>query len=312
MFGAIIAIIVGQKQEKRRRNFAVITGHADATGSNVDFSKNTQKNRAEIAKKLKEASQDKKKAAKNKMSLRRKMQQAGMDAPISHYWIGCVIFTVLVALGLSMTDLSGAAKSFFLFTAFFGLPRFFLKFKAKRRQKKFMLEFADALDAMTRLLQSGMPVSEAIAMVSREFTGPVGEEMQVVYDEQRIGTPLGEAVLRTAERMPLTEVKMFATAIQIQTETGSSLSEVLTNLSSVIRSRFQLQRKVKALSSEAKASASIIGCLPLLVALGLYAVNPDYIALLFTTPKGKLMTTGAVIWMSLGVFMMKQMINFKV
>jgi len=149
-------------------------------------------------------------------------------------------------------------------------------------------------------------------MVSREFTGPLGEEMMYIYEDQKVGIPMGEAAIRAAKRMPLTEMQMFATAIQIQSETGSSLSEVLSNLATVIRARFRLKRKVKALSSEAKASASIIGCLPLLVAGGLYLVNPEYISLLFTTKKGHMLMTGASIWMSFGVLMMKQMINFKI
>ena len=136
--------------------------------------------------------------------------------------------------------------------------------------------------------------------------------MRHIYDDQKIGIPMGEAAERCARRMPLTEVKMFATAIQIQSETGSSLSDVLANLANVIRARFRLKRKVQALSSEAKASAAIIGALPLLVAGGLYLVNPEYISLLFTEPTGKVMASGAVFWMLCGVVVMRQMINFKV
>ncbi len=192
------------------------------------------------------------------------------------------------------------------------MPKFFLKWKAKRRQKKFLKEFADALDAMARLLQAGMPMSEAIAMTSREFEGPLKEEMLRIYDNQKIGVSIGEAALMMARRVPLPEVHMFATALQIQSETGSSLSEVLYNLSNVIRSRFRLRRKVQALSSEAKSSAAIIGCLPLLVMLALYLARPEYIGLLFTKPTGKIMLWGSSIWMSFGVLMMRQMINFRI
>jgi tight adherence protein B len=157
-----------------------------------------------------------------------------------------------------------------------------------------------------------MPISEAISMVSREFQGPLREEMQRIYDNQKIGVPLGQAALETAKRVPLPEVHMFATALQIQSETGSSLSEVLGNLSGVIRARFRLKRKIKALSSEAKASAAIIAALPILVSLGLYAVNPNYISILFDTRAGNFWLAGAVFWMSCGIFIMKTMINFKV
>jgi tight adherence protein B len=188
----------------------------------------------------------------------------------------------------------------------------FLRFKIRRRQKHFMDDFADALESMMRLLKAGMPVSEAIKMVAREFTGPMGEEMERIFDQQKIGVPLPEAVLDAARRMPLTEMQMFATAIAIQTQTGSSLSEVLQNLANVIRARFSLKRKVQALSSEAKASAGIIGALPVLVGLGLYFINPEYIELLFTDSTGKFLLGCAVAWMGVGVLVMRQMINFRV
>jgi tight adherence protein B len=204
------------------------------------------------------------------------------------------------------------AKVFVTFTGFLGVPRLFIKWKAYRRQKKFIAEFADALDGMVRLLQAGMPMSEAIAMGSREFSGPIKEEMLRVHDNQRVGVPLGEAALIMAQRIPLPEVHMFAAALQIQSETGSSLSEVLSNLAAVIRSRFRLRRKVKALSSEAMSSAAIIAALPIVVTLGLYFVRPEYVGILFTLPKGKILLTAAGVWMSLGMLMMRQMINFRI
>jgi len=198
------------------------------------------------------------------------------------------------------------------FIGLLGVPRFILGFRIKRRQKHFMDDFADALESMMRLLKAGMPVSEAIKMVAREFEGPMGEEMGRIFDQQKIGVPLPEAVLESSKRMPLTEMQMFATAIAIQTQTGSSLSDVLQNLASVIRSRFKLQRKVKALSSEAKSSAAIIGALPVVVAGGMYFINRPYIQVLFETDTGKFLLGCALAWMAVGVLVMRQMINFKV
>lgn len=157
-----------------------------------------------------------------------------------------------------------------------------------------------------------MPVSEAVSMISREFEGPVGEEMSRIYDKQKIGVPLHEAALEATKRMPLPEMQMFATGLAIQAQTGSSLSEVLMNLSNVIRARFRLKRKIKALSSEAIASAGIIASLPVLVATGMYFTNYEYISVLFTDSFGKILLTGAIVWMGIGVFMMKAMINFKI
>ncbi|MCD8563257.1 MAG: type II secretion system F family protein [Alphaproteobacteria bacterium] len=193
-----------------------------------------------------------------------------------------------------------------------GFPRYMLKVMAAKRQKKFLEEFADALEAVVRLLKAGMPVSEAVSMIAREFTGPVGEEMSRIYDKQKIGIPLHEAAQEACHRMPLTEMQMFATGLAIQAQTGSSLSEILTNLARVIRARFRLKRKIKALSSEAIASASIIGALPPLVCLGMYFANPNYIGILFTDPFGHVLLAGSLFWMSLGIIIMKVMINFKI
>lgn len=266
--------------------------------------------RSDLAKKLKE--EDGNKGKEDKVSLGMKLEQAGLAMSVKQFWIFSFV-SGLVFVGLAL--IMGASlfvTIMFAITGLFGFPRFFLKQKIKSRQKKFMNDFADALESMMRLLKAGMPVSEAIKMVAREYTGPMGEEMERVYEQQKIGIPLPEAVLNASKRMPLTEMQMFATAIAIQTQTGSSLSEVLQNLASVIRSRFRLKRKVQALSSEAKASAMIIGALPVLVATGLYFVNPDYIMLLFTEQTGKFMLGAAIGWMAVGVLVMRQMINFKV
>jgi len=313
LMGALfLSIAVGQKQQRRDRYLSVI---ASARGENVrgdDSNKMMAKQRADLARKLKEASDDEKGKKKDRASIRELMQQAGIEAPVFRYWIGATLFTGFVGALLMLTSWPMIAKIFILITAFFGLPKWFLKKKAASRQKKFLKEFADALDAMARLLQAGMPMSEAIAMTSREFQGPLKEEMLRVYDNQRIGVSIGEAALMMARRVPIPEVHMFATALQIQSETGSSLSEVLYNLSNVIRSRFRLRRKVQALSSEAKSSAAIIGCLPVLVMLALWLARPEYIGLLFSKPTGHWMLGGSFFWMSIGVLMMRQMINFRI
>lgn len=305
------AVLSGQ-QKKRSRYMAVIA--RDGSISSGDDKDKLAKQRADnIARKLKAAGQDEaKKKDKDKTSLRDLMMQAGYEAPMSRYWMFSLLFAVVVFVFLKMTSWPSIAVFFVTFTAFAGVPKLFLKWKAARRQRKFLENFADALDASVRLLQAGMPITEAVAMVSREFEGPVRDEMMRIYENQKVGVPLGEAALQMARRIPLPEVHMFATALQIQSETGSSLSEVLSNLSAVIRARFRLKRKIKALSLEAKASAAIIAALPILVSLGLYLVNEPYISLLFTLPKGKLLLSGAIFWMCCGILIMRQMINFRV
>lgn len=313
MLVALVAgMVMNSRQQRRARLMSVIARSRDDLRGDEASNKALAKARADIAKKLKETSDEHNEKRKDRTSIRELMQQAGIEAPLSKYWMCAAGFAVVVYLLLLLTSWPMIAKIFFTFTAFMGMPKLFLKIKAGRRQKKFLKEFADALDAMARLLQAGMPMSEAIAMTSREFEGPLKEEMLRIYDNQKIGVPMGEAAQMTARRVPLPEVHMFATAIQIQSETGSSLSEVLSNLSAVIRSRFRLRRKVQALSSEAKSSAAIIGALPLLVMFALWCVRPEYIGQLFHKTTGKYMLYGCAAWMSLGILMMRQMINFRI
>lgn len=319
----IIAVIVGvagvlasnvsAKQKQRDRHLSIITRAQGFSSAEDEQAKQAAKYRADIAKKLKQAGDANAVKKKDRTTIRERMIYAGLEAPVSRYWIAAAITAVVVFFLLStMTSWPKIAVVMLSFAAFFTLPKWFLNIKAGKRQKKFLEEFPDALDASVRLLQAGMPISEAIAMVSREYQGPLREEMQRLYENQKIGMPLGAAALEMARRIPLTEVHMFATALQIQSETGSSLSEVLSNLSAVIRARFRLKRKVKALSSEAKASAGIIAALPVLVCLGLYAVNRKYVGVLFETDAGNLWLFIAVFWMFCGVMIMRQMINFKV
>lgn len=307
---AMIAFMLSNaKSTQKRRVMNVIKGgvaddgHKKRNGLDV--------RREALAKKLKEggnSDEDEKK----KKSIAMSLTQAGLSISVRQYWIYSIVFTIVatgivVALGKSPFVVAMTA-----IIAFFGIPKLVIKRLIIKRQKKFLSELADALDAMTRLLRAGMPVSEAIKMVAREFVGPIGDEMGRIFDQQKIGVSLPEAVQECARRMPLPEIQMFATAVTIQAQTGSSLSDILDGLAKVIRSRFRLRRKVQALSSEAKSSAMIIGALPIFVALAMYFINPDYIGVLFTDKLGKFLLGGAVFWMSMGILCMKQMINFKV
>ncbi len=287
----------------------MVQGKSSATQLNKNKTSAQDQRRSELSKKLKH---DGKEKNSKKTSLRDMLAQAGLETTVKKFWIYSLICGVSFFVIVTIMGLSPIVKILVFITAFLGLPRLFLKRLTKKRQKEFMADFPDALESMMRLLKAGMPVSEAIKMVSREFTGPMGEEMERIFEQQKIGVPLPEAVLSAAERMPLPEMQMFATAIAIQTQTGSSLSEVLSNLATVIRGRFKLRRKIKALSSEAKASAAIIAALPILVATGMYFLNREYIEVLFIEPMGKLLLGGAIFWMLVGCLIMRQMINFRI
>ncbi len=312
VFGTVTFIILNIRQEKKKRSrtLSVIRGQGpvDTTKSEKDIQ---EKRRAEIAKKLKETNEGAGKA-KKKDTLKQKLVQAGLSISVKKFWLYSVLFAVVAVSLLALTHQKPIVIVLAGFASLFGVPRWFLKQKIKRRQKKFLEDFADALEAMVRLLKAGMPVTEAISMASREFTGPIGEEMSRIYDAQKIGVSLQEAVLDAAHRMPITEMQMFATGVSIQAQTGSSLSEVLTNLARVIRSRFRLKRKVQALSAEAKASAMIIGSLPFLIGTGMYFINEDYVLVLFERPIGQAWLIGSAVWMTIGCLIMRAMINFKI
>lgn len=316
----LVSSALGKKRKDTVKNL-ILERNASVVLMDDDTDKNTeqaakdkkkQPKTKSVAKRLKQAAKAGGIDGLSKTSVRYLLIQLGSDATLLSFWV----WSVIACLGtLSLCWLMGTSTLVTIllsFTGFFGVPRWVLKWRVKKRQKNFLEEFPDTLDGMMRLLKSGMPISEAIAMTARDYTGPMGEEMSKVYEAQRVGDTLPQAVQKMAVRIPLPEVQMFATAIVIQTQTGSSLSEVLGNLANVIRQRFRLRRKVEALSSEAKISAMIIAALPCVVVGALYLLNREYISLLWTTPTGKMLSYGALVWMGIGVFVMKQMINFKI
>ncbi len=295
---------------KNERALSIIRGQATIDkGAKGD--KNSQnKRREEIARRLKQGQDSD--AEKKKTSIDMRLKQAGLSISPKQFWLFSFLLMIVAVVISVLVKAPPIAIVMIGVTALLGVPRYILRWKTLRRQKKFLGDFADALEAMVRLLKAGMPVTEAIHMAGDEFEGPMGEEMQLMYEAQRVGMSLPEAALMCARRMPLPEMQMFATGMAIQQQTGASLSEVLTNLANVIRARYKLKRKIQALSSEAKASAMIIGALPFLVGTGMFFLNPEYAMLLFTTSTGKFWMTASAVWMCVGIFIMKAMINFKI
>ena len=306
----VMYVMMGSDSKQKQKNIAIIRGSAGE--AYVDEKDLQNKRRAEIAKKLK-ATRDEEKKGQNKATIPVKMEQAGLKPVPAKFWglsiLSAIVCTVLAKFVFGMSTIM---VGLIFVIGLFGLPNMMLKRMIKKRQKKFLADFADALEGVVRLLKAGMPVAEAIYMMTREYEGPVGEEMSIIYDKQKIGIPLYEAASEGCRRMPLPEMQMFAAGLAIQAQTGSSLSEVLINLARVIRARFRLKRKIMALSSEAIASAGIIAALPPLVATGLYFVSPGYLDPLFETDFGNKLLYGALFWMFCGVMIMKKMINFKI
>jgi len=196
------------------------------------------------------------------------------------------------------------------FAAGLGLPRWVLRFLKKRRERRFIAGFADAVDVIVRGAKAGLPLGECLKIVSNDAAEPVKSEFRSIVETQTIGMPLGEACTRLYDSIPLPESNFFGIVVSIQTKTGGNLSEALGNLSRVLRDRKKMQAKIRAMSMEAKTSAVIIGSLPIAVMILVYLTSPSYIELLWTTELGRLMLAACAVWMSIGVFVMKKMINF--
>ena len=268
------------------------------------------KRRKAVADTLKELDR-KAKAQKKKLTLRQTIEQAGWTMSVRKFWIisavvGLIIAFVCLGKGLELYIALGAGLA-----GAFGLPRWVLGYFKNRRQKKFLTEFANSIDVIVRGVKSGLPLNDCLRIIGAEAPDPVGSEFRMMIEGLRLGMTMEDALKRFHEHMPLPEVNFFQIVLSIQSKSGGNLSEALSNLSAVLRDRKRLQGKIKALSSEAKSSAMIIGSLPEAVMILVYFTTPGYLDVLFTTRIGNLLMVGCVVWMTCGVLMMKKMISFK-
>jgi len=217
--------------------------------------------------------------------------------------VGMFLLGILTGAGL----LVGAALAF---TGAFGIPRWLLSYLKKRREAKFLNSFPDAIDIIVRGAKTGLPLLDCLKIISLEAQEPVRSEFRTIVESQAVGLPLGEACGKLYERMPLPEANFFGIVVTVQQRAGGNISEALGNLSRVLRDRKKMKAKIKAMAQEAKASATIIGVLPIAVMTLVYLTSPDYISLLWTEPLGRVMLGASACWMSTGVWVMKKMINF--
>lgn len=252
-------------------------------------------------------------AKKAKPSLAARLRQAQLNWSKSTYYLVCVISglaTFLVILGT--TGLGSLPALAFSISAGLLLPHLYVNFRRRRRFKRFTAELPDAVDIVVRGVKVGLPLVACFKIVATEAHSPVKEEFKLIVEDQTLGMPLGDATDRLPDRVPIAEARFFAIVIAMQSRTGGSLSEALANLSKVLRDRQKMRQKVKALSAESKASAAIIGAIPVFVAAALFVTTPAYIALLFTTHTGNIVLAGCAVWMLMGTMVMRRMINFDI
>jgi tight adherence protein B len=225
-----------------------------------------------------------------------------------------VIISACIGLGMfAFGSFSGAGllvATGLGFAGAFGVPRWLLAFLKKRRESRFLEALPDAVDIIVRGVKAGLPLLDCIKMITQEAPDPLKTEFRMIMETQAIGMPLGEACSKLYERTPLPEANFFGIVVAIQQKAGGNLSEALGNLSKVLRDRKKMRAKIQAMSQEAKASAAIIGALPIAVMILVYITSPQYISLLFTNSMGHIMLAGSAVWMTMGVLVMKKMINF--
>lgn len=247
-----------------------------------------------------------------KDELRKRLRQTGIEITFQQYITANVIIGVIVTIPMLLaTDLSFIPCFAVGVAAGLVLPHLWVNYTINKRLTSFTTQFPDAIDLIVRGLKAGLPVTESIQAVAQEMEDPIAVEFKTISDEIRFGKTMDEALWQASEKLDTAEFKFFVICISVQQETGGNLAETLANLSGILRGRAQLKLKIKAMSSEGKASAAIIGALPFIMLGVISALNFDYMNVMFTDPRGQLALLVGLIWMSVGMYIIKKLINFE-
>lgn len=293
---------------KRAKVLATSRTESVAAAKRAAAANTPEARRKQIMVQLREVDRRERKA---RMTTSAKLKQAGLELSLRTFVIISVAMGLIGALlafvlGGNILIVLGVGIAMGL-----GLPRWVVNMKAKARMKKFSLAFPDAVDVLVRGIKTGLPVHDCFKVIARESPEPLAGEFRLLVEGMGVGLTLADALDKMYMRMPTPELKFFAIVIAIQQKSGGNLAEALSNLTSVLRARRMMGEKIKAMSSEAVASAAIIGSLPPAVMIMVTLTSPSYMMLLFTDVRGHVMLLGALLWMATGVFVMKRMINFK-
>ena len=312
LLGFGIYVVVTAPQARLKRRISTVVGDPSPAivipGTGRKDQQSGAKRKKQIQERLKHAEESRQNRRGSRM--REQLVYAGLKISPQQF--------VLYAL-LGGALLTGIAYIFKLppillpavaLIAFLGIPRFVLNYMIKRRLKKFIATFPDAIDIIVRGVRSGLTVGECLTIIAQESPDPVGPEFRLVNEAIKLGQPMADALQRMSDRLPSPEFRYFTIVLGTQQQTGGNLAETLAKLSDVLRQRKKMRDKVQAMSSEAKASAGIIGSLPLFVMGALSFLATDYVALLFTTSTGNFLLAISAVIMGCGVLVMRKMINF--
>jgi len=245
--------------------------------------------------------------------MRLRVERAGFHVSLS------VVFLVIGAIVLLLTWLFSALMAFPLELAIpsglaIGLlvPTLVISMRGKKRISQFNDSLPDAIDLIVRNVRSGLPVAEGINSVAVDLSGPIAEEFKYISDQVKIGVPMEDSLARAVKRVAAPDFAFLSIALAIQKETGGNMTEALSNLSRLLRQRSQMHLKIKALTSEARSSALIIGALPFLVMGVLIVINPGYVSILIEDETGQIVSGVALASMILGYLVMAKMVKFKI
>ncbi|MEM9740363.1 MAG: type II secretion system F family protein [Pseudomonadota bacterium] len=312
----------GEAAAKRAKQLS--SGNKEGSGKNKREKQDTRRRQTQqMLDQLRSESEAKKRSIMPR-DIGSRLEQAGLDIPVATFWVASVILGLTAAILAYLSGADGATVSgmelrsrpVIIFAAgfagFLGVPRFLLGVLAGMRNKKLTNQFADAIDIIVRGVKSGLPLNECLQIIARESPTPLSDEFRQLSDNIRMGNTIEQALTKFYRRVPLPEVNFFVIVLNIQSKAGGNLSEALGNLSGIIRQRKMMREKIKAMSSEAKASAMIIGSLPFAVGGMVYMTTPDYVMQLFTTSTGHSFLAGGGFWMFLGIMVMRNMINFDI
>lgn len=294
---------------KRAQNLGVQkTANAAAARKAAQTANTPEARRKQIMLQLKEADRKERKA---RMTMAAKLRQADLNISMQVFIIISVVTGAVAGLLAFVLGLNILLAIALAFVFGFGFPRWVVGFLGKRRVKKFSGEFANAVDVIVRGIKSGLPVHECFKIIGRESPAPLGPEFRRLTDELGVGLTLEQALDKMYGRIPTPELRFFTIVVGIQQKTGGNLAEALTNLSTVLRARRMMGEKIKALSSEALASAGIIGSLPPVVMTLVLITTPAYMLVMFQDIRGQFLLLLSGLWMGIGIFVMKKMISFK-
>jgi tight adherence protein B len=310
--GIILALfypfIFGKNQAQKRLTSVVGNqGKSDAKGRKTvsDDAK-----RKDIEKALRELEERQKGAGRSRVTLLIRLRQAGLNWGKQTYFIISAILAVAICILNIVWGLDWFPALAFGAMSGLVMPHFYVSIRRSRRMASFAKDFPNAIDIIVRGVKSGLPVADCLRIISIEAAEPVRSEFREIVEDQTVGLAIDQATGRLAERVPLAETRFFAIVIALQSRTGGNLSDALSGLSKVLRDRQKMHAKVRAMSSEAKSSAGIIGAVPVLLVAALKILSPEYMDILFDTFAGRIIIAGCIVWMGIGVFIMSKMIRF--